>query len=227
LTFLPPIYPFLQSGELSRSVALTIVEVGAARGQDTLRLASLFPAARVIAFEPDPRNLEHLAKMAWPTNVTIIPAAIGERVGYTEFFLSDGLHPYDATERSRPWTYSSSLRPQTAHMAAQHPWVKFPGQVKVPMTTLDALVDDYRLAQIDLVWADVQGAEDLMVAGGQRALARTRFLFTEYADVPEYQGQVPLADIHRRLPGGEAAWRLREKWSGDALFERVGAGAGA
>jgi len=30
------------------------------------------------------------------------------------------------------------------------------------------------MTTIDFVWADVQGAEDLFIAGGQQALARTR-----------------------------------------------------
>lgn len=225
MTFLPPIYPFLQSGALDRAKPLVLVEVGAARGQDTQRLATLFPRARVIAFEPDPRNLEHLARMPWPPTVTIIPAAIGDTIGYTEFHLSDGMHPSDPTERTRPWTYSSSLKTPDPHMGELYPWVKFGQRVRVPMTTLDALVDDYKLDRLDLVWADVQGAEDMLVAGGQRALARTRFFFTEYADRPQYSGQIGLDEIHGRLPGGNAAWRLRDRWSDDALFERIGSDA--
>lgn len=68
--------------------------------------------------------------------------------------------------------------------------------------TLDTLVKTYGIDRVDVVWADVQGAEDLMIADGQIALACTSFLYTECTETNEYQGQIGLGEMLELLPGG-------------------------
>ena len=80
-------------------------------------------------------------------------------------------------------------------------------------------LDTYRaragLDLVDFVWADIQGAEADMIRGGRATLARTRYLFTEYADEELYEGQATLSEILALLPG----WRLVELWEEDVLLE--------
>jgi hypothetical protein len=54
--------------------------------------------------------------------------------------------------------------------------------------------------QIDLIWADTQGAEADLIAGGVEALAKTRFFYTEYSDDEWYEGQPNLKKILEMLP---------------------------
>ena len=87
------------------------------------------------------------------------------------------------------------------------------------MITLDSM--DF--SKVDWIWCDVQGAEDLVIAGGQETLARTRFFYTEYIECEAYEGQIGRDEIHRRLPG---TWRIAEdyrQWAqgGDCLFENL------
>lgn len=216
---LPPIYQFLSMGPLDEAGrSPTIVEIGAARGEDTLRLWSMFPRARFYVFEPDPRNIETL-KGILPPQVTLIEAAVSNQIGEATFHMSDGRH--NAPEhQGKPWSYSSSLKAPKDHLQV-YSWVSFDRTVTVPTTTLDAFVQHHGIQGIDFIWADVQGAEDLMIAGGQQALARTRYLFTEYADRELYSGQITLSQLHERLPGGTDAWKLLYRWPEDVLFKNL------
>lgn len=216
-----PVYMFLAtSGEFDLQGPTTVLEIGAAKGEDTQRLGGLFPKGRLFAFEPDPRNIAILRGGILPPHVTLIEAAIGAADGRATFHQSDGVHPDDPSFAPPEWTYSSSLKAPQEHLQ-KYPWVRFDRKVEVEVMSLDSFAQKHSVDKIDFIWADVQGAEDLMIAGGQRALAKTRYLFTEYADRPLYSGQITLQDIHRRLPGGENAWRLVSKWKEDALFKNI------
>ena len=58
----------------------------------------------------------------------------------------------------------------------------------------------------------------MVIDGGINALKRTRYFYTEFYDIEVYSGQLPLAEIHRRLPG---RWRIVERYPTDVLFENL------
>ena len=64
------------------------------------------------------------------------------------------------------------------------------------------------MEDIDFIWADVQGAEGDMIRGGQRALAKTRFLYTEYCNRELYEGQLSLRQMLGLLPEFEVVRRF-------------------
>jgi len=66
--------------------------------------------------------------------------------------------------------------------------------------TLDEALADYALGIVDLLWADLQGAEARMILGGQQTLAKTRYLFLEYYDTPLYDRQADLKGLVSFLP---------------------------
>ena len=54
--------------------------------------------------------------------------------------------------------------------------------LEVESVTLDKYVSDNDIGIIDFMWADVQGAEDMLITGGVNTFAtKVRFLYTEYA----------------------------------------------
>lgn len=198
-----------------------ILEIGAHYGQDTYRLRTLFPAATIYMFEPDPRNAYVIRGNLPQLKAELIEAAVGDRDGEAVFHLSSGTHPSDAHHKGkrtgpvRPWSQSSSLKAPKDHLA-KYPWVKFEQTAKVKVVTLDTFFAQRGIARADFIWADVQGAEDLMLAGGHTALARTRYLYTEYANHELYDGQINLQQIMQRLPG---EWRLLQVFNFDVLLE--------
>lgn len=182
----------------------TFFEIGAHVGTDTAQLAAV-PGATVHAFEPDPRN----AVPALP-NVVFNRAAVGDRDGAAPFYPS-------RARGDREWTCSGSLFAPTGHLTA-YPDVTFGAVIEVPVVTLDAYVRERGIGRIDFIWADTQGAEAALVRGGRAALARTRYLYTEYCDPPLYAGQPTRAELLALLRG----WRVLHDWpSGEAYADML------
>jgi FkbM family methyltransferase len=178
----------------------TFLELGAYDGRDTAWLSRI-AGVKVHAFEPDPRN-----NPPELLNVTLHRTAIADFNGEAAFILSK-------THSGDPWFQSSSLHPPKNHLT-RYP-VIFGKPVTVPTITLDTFCSEQRIEQIDFIWCDIQGAEGEMVRGGKRALARTRYLYTEYSDDEMYEGQATLADLMGMLPG----WKVVELWPDDLLLE--------
>ncbi len=199
-----------------------ILEIGAHHGHDTAELRALFPKASIWAFEPDPRNVYRLRKSGVHSVVNLVEAAVGDHDGTAEFRLSSGTPPVGDPHHvpgmgREAWSYSSSLKEPVKHLE-QVPWVRFEAKATVKVTRLDTFCAAQGIEAIDFLWADVQGAEDLLIAGGQAALARTSYVYTEYNEVEVYRGQIGLREIVRRLPG---RWEVIEDFGGDALLRNV------
>lgn len=212
------VYPLITQ-LLAGTTRPVIMEIGSHFGQDSRKLRELFPDATLYLFEPDPRNTYVIRQSLPALKGELIEAAIGAQDGDMLMHLSSGTNPAATITRSpatrRPWSQSSSLKAPKEHLR-RYPWVKFDQTTKVKVVTLDTFFAQRGLECVDLIWADVQGAEDLMIAGGQQALRKTRYLFTECSDVPLYEGQIGLAEIMQRLPG---SWRLVETFDYDVLLE--------
>jgi FkbM family methyltransferase len=183
--------------------ARTIVEIGAHEGGDTHFFAEAFPEAQIYAFEPDARALEIFKGRGSHPRIHLIEAAIGAHDGVADFHVSGGLMP-NASEGQKQryaqgWSKSGSLRAPKNHLV-DTPWVTFERTVPVQVMRLDTWAAAQGIEKIDFIWADVQGAEADMIAGGQKILASTRYLYTEYCDNELYEGQATLAQIVDLLP---------------------------
>ena len=198
------IYAWLQA-HLAGPDPKVIIELGAHRGEDTARLAAL-PGAVVHAFEPDPRN----TPPALP-NVIFTRAAVSQYDGKAQFYQSESCG-------DREWTCSGSIHEPTGHLDA-YPDVWFTEHtIMVPTVALDTYARQRGLRRVDLIWADVQGAERDLIAGGRETLKHTRYLYTEYCDPPLYEGQPSLREIMLLLPG----WQLLHDWpSGEAYADAL------
>jgi FkbM family methyltransferase len=198
---LTDIYAFLKS-RFSGPEAKVWLELGAHIGLDTVKLAA-FPGVRLHSFEPDPAN-----EIPALHNVTFNRAAVAAQDGSTSFHRS-------AWRGDIPWTCSGSIHPPTGHMSA-YPDVEFGEDITVPTVALDTYVRERGIGMIDFIWADIQGAERDMILGGQEALKRTRYLYTEYCDTPLYEGQPTLGEILELLPD----WKVLADWpSGEAFAD--------
>ena len=186
-----------------------VLEIGAAEGEDTVRylgaLEALGRPFRYIAFEPDQRNVWHLKRLKDKHPFELVAKAVGDRFGVAPWRASN--HPY-----------SGSVKAPVEHLTL-YPDITFGELDFVGMVRLD----DTPFAKVDWIWCDVQGAEDLVIAGGQETFTRTRFFYTEYLECEAYAGQIGRDEIHRRLPGKWAIAEDYHSWEkgGDCLFERL------
>src|SRR5262249_47069254 len=91
-----------------------ILEIGANDDTHTLQFLSLFPKAKLYAFEPDSRALAKFKARINDPRVRLFEVAIGAKDGSAEFHVSSGLPeempPEDRAQYPDGWDQSGSLR---------------------------------------------------------------------------------------------------------------------
>ncbi|WP_342641119.1 FkbM family methyltransferase [Rhodoligotrophos ferricapiens] len=129
------------------------IDVGANIGLFTLKAAKV--ASKVISVEPGSEagsQLKANVALNGYSNVTIVPKALADKAG------SATLHHVPLGDDPQAF---SLLSGDTAEAGET-----------VETTTLDLLVKDLGLARVDVVKMDVEGAEELVIAGAQETLTR-------------------------------------------------------
>jgi FkbM family methyltransferase len=193
-----------------------ILDIGCNDGSDTLWLLRLFKEGRVFSFEPDPRARKRFLEKVTDPRARLFPVAISRENGEAEFHVSDGSHPDEnvGVQCQGGWDLSGSLRKPKEHVEV-HPWVVFKEPITVETKRLDSWAEENGIGEIDLIWADVQGAEGDLIAGGKRTLEQTRYIYTEYNDHELYEGQMNLQGLLRLLPG----FKLLHDYGNDVLLK--------
>lgn len=183
-----------------------IVELGAHTGEEENWFSDAAQGKlRHIMVEPDTRNVKHLLDKPTGTDRRVIIAAVSRENGTAEFHFSD--NPRENNHAS------GSLKRPTGHL--EHlPWISFPHTGMVQTITLDTLFEWEKLDRIDLLWVDIQGAEKDMLAGGTKALEKTRYIFMEAEDIELYEGEALKPELIALLPG----WTLVEDFGSNILL---------
>jgi len=133
------------------------IDVGAHHGETTLGYANHNPGLTIYAFEPNLRAAATLIGRA--PNFIVIPMAVAETNGHAEFHINtfdaaSSLLPMDEGSR-RSWTGGDQLALKET--------------ITVPTLRLDTFLDFAKIARVDFLKIDTQGA-DLAVlrsAGGR------------------------------------------------------------
>jgi FkbM family methyltransferase len=182
---------FIQSLDIS-----TFVEIGAHFCTDTVDFRKMHPNARIVCFEPDPRNIKVIKELGNDKICELYEFALSNTNQPMDFHLSSG-NPRgkssDPLTLAHDWSFSSSLKQPTGHLE-QHRWITFPNSVKVNCTKLDDF-EPLKNVKIDFMWVDVQGAEDLVFSCAQETLKNTRYVYTEFSNYELYAGQLTLEKL--------------------------------
>jgi len=137
----------------------TIVDLGSNAGLSVIFFKHLYPAARVIAVEPNPRVLPRLrANVRGLDGVTVVPAAVASKDGQIALV--------DDTD-----TWAARTDPSVSDAANV-----------VRAITLASLFDEHGLQDVDLLKFDIEGAEFAALESGD--LSRIDHLVGELH--PEY-----------------------------------------
>ena len=132
----------------------TFYDVGANAGFFTLvGSRAIGPAGKCVAFEPVPENAESIREQIAAnelTNCQLVPEALSDSVGETTFCFDS----------------AGSSTGHFAELGASG------GQLTVRMTTLDEVAK--RLGMPDVLKVDVEGVEDLVIAGAASLLKAQR-----------------------------------------------------
>ncbi len=208
-----PIFEILPTLIFTPPVA--VLEIGAANGWDTQKIYDCIKPIDYFAFEPDSRNIDSFKAqdVSRYKEVQLFQCAVGAVNSIQEFNASTGYNPHFQCDH----TLSGSLKTPKKHLEV-FPHAEFKYKINVRVIRLDDFIDLFSIPSIGFIWCDVQGAEDLVIQGGQKALSRTKYLFTEYYEEEMYEGQIGAEEIYRRLPGN---WEVMNKWEADILFRNL------
>lgn len=139
---------------LARSGSL-VVDIGANIGYFTIIMAeAVGDRGAVLAFEPDAQNLRLMRRAVLRsgfTNVTVVPAAVGERTGSALLYVNPD-HPGD-----------HRIYPIDTHRKCQ----------EVPLCSLDDYLERTdQMWELSVIKIDVQGAELRVLRGMEKTLRR-------------------------------------------------------
>lgn len=175
-----------------------IIHAGACRGEETVKLYTTYWRS-IIALEPDPRNIDILrsrladVQQSHPFPLKAYPFAVGDQDGRAILRQSNNI---DGT----PWPESNTIKDVKLHKQ-QSPELNWDATVEVGMTTLDTLWKNLGEPFVFMLYSDVEGAEKEMLAGAQKMLKRTRWVFTEWSKSERYAGALGLDETMKMLPG--------------------------
>ena len=165
-----------------------IIEIGSNIGMTTSLFLKTFPEAKIFCFEPDPSLVSRFKNNIKNKNVSLFEFAIGNTNGTTAFFRSSG------TNALEDRTQSGSIKKPKNHLS-QHPDIVFKEKISVPIIRLDDWFKDQNIDEVDFIWADVQGAEEDLILGATEVLKKTKYFYTEYSNLEDYEGQISLKKI--------------------------------
>lgn len=205
---------------------LTILDIGACEGLDSVRYAKLFPQSKIYAFEPLEANIDKIRKYKKhfkTTNIEVVPQALSDKEGTATFHVSSG-NPEG--KESDEWDYgnkSSSLLPPDKKLHELHKWLKFEEKVEVATNTLNNFCQSYSIDEIDFIHMDVQGAELMVLKGAGDFLRRIKLIWMEVEEVSLYEQQ-PLKPEVQSFMAKNGFVKVKDTVndiSGDQLYVRA------
>jgi FkbM family methyltransferase len=195
---------------------VTILELGCYDGNDTTKMrkccAEHAKSHRHIALEANPKLIKHAKGAFAHPGMELIQAAVCEFDGEVDLHVSTGSAGCPAE-----YLGSSSINRPTG-VRIDYPRMRFDETLRVPAITLDSLVASRGITRVDFIWADIEGAEKRMIAGGlRRCFPMARYFYTEYSNGGLFENDATLDDIRAMLPD----WEIAEDYGGNVLLVNI------
>jgi FkbM family methyltransferase len=163
-----------------------ILDVGANIGQSVDHYRTASPSCVIHCFEPNPDAFEKLISHCHDRiDVKLLNIALTNYSGIINFY---------AARRSE---LSSLLRTESWLSALSSDDKYEATELCVPCTTLDQYCHEMEIKKVDVLKIDVQGAELIVLKGGQKMLSNARIglVYLEVMLAETYVGQVTLAQL--------------------------------
>lgn len=144
--------PFIQPGAVA-------FDIGAHLGDRSAAFHAL--GAKVVALEPQPDLAKWFKRLVNQPSITLLPLAAGQSAGFAEIAISPGNPTLS--------TLATEWREQIGERNAGFSQVRWEQRLKVTVTTLDALIEEY--GEPSFIKIDVEGFEAEVLAGLSRPVA--------------------------------------------------------
>ena len=170
-----------------------ILDIGSYRLEDSLIFSNLFPQSKIWAFECDFRNLETIKKVKYPFNICVVPYAVCDKDGKTEFWLSETL------DGDKDYYLSNSIHKPERHLI-KYPISFFNTPIYIQCCKLDTWIENNILNEpIELAWVDLNGGEGEFINGFRKHIHNLHLLWIEAFEDPLYENQVDVNWIKNEL----------------------------
>ena len=192
-----PILPELQI-LFTEDAPITIFDIGACEGEDSIRYATMFPKSNIYCFEPLPGNYEKIKdniRKHKKNNIYPYCIALSNESGHSRFHVSSG-RPENAAPGDE-WDYgnkSSSLLPPDK-VSSYHNWLKFENVISVETRKLGDFCRKSKISVIDFIHLDVQGAELMVLDGAEGFINTIKSIWMEVEAVSLFKNQPLKKDI--------------------------------
>lgn len=165
------------------------VEVGAFKGDTSMRVKRRHPDARVVAFEANPNNHSHFYSRFQhdKRGVEYLNMAVADKPGDITFKVIREMHGRQVAQRVGR---SSLLARNDATVVYDDVIVK-----AVTLDTFFATDTSNRCA----MWVDVEGAIGLVIGGAQEFLKKVELIMVEVEETNFWEGQWLAADVVKSL----------------------------
>lgn len=162
---------------------LTVIDIGANKGQFSLLCRELFPDAKIVAFEPLEGPAEKYRKLfQGDPMVKLHQTAIGRTRGPQEIHISKRID-------------SSSLLPISSEQSKVFPGTEAVGTETISVAPLTDFIDDLDTGKNTLLKIDVQGFELEVLKGCGVFLSNVDYCYIECSYRELYTGQAFANDI--------------------------------
>ena len=175
-----------------------ICEIGSRDALDGIYLSIALEAAECHVFEPNPASIQtclaNLARYGRGCNISFNALALSEAEGPVEFF------PVNPEKSANKDLGFSSMFPVNPAYASERRGRIIQDRITVDATTLDCYFQG-RQRGPDLLWIDVEGAEILVLAGGEIVLKGVTLIHIEVSFRPMQVGKPLWWEIDGYLRG--------------------------
>jgi FkbM family methyltransferase len=163
-----------------------ILDIGSRDGCQSLELNRWFPHAKIFAFEPVKENYDFTVKnVQLIGNIRVYPYAINNYNGKTKFY-----EVYNGN------VGASSLLKTTNHWRSSQ-WVQ--KETEVDCIILSDWLIENNINNVDLIWMDVQGAENIVLDSLQDYLKNVKIIATEVGLEELYYGSTSKHELDNKL----------------------------
>ncbi len=211
--------------KLDPALVRVVFDVGARDCTESAGFASAYPGATVFAFECNPAMLPQCrAAAAAEARIVLTEKAASDQSGRLAFFPINQALTGTGIAAGNPG--ASSLFQATGAYPEER-YVQ--DRVEVDAIRLDEFCAAHSVADIDVLWMDVQGAELLVLRGLGGLLARVKFIHVEAEFFEIYRGQALFPEIDALLRAAGftlAGFTSYSQYAADAFYAGADSGYG-
>jgi FkbM family methyltransferase len=194
-----------------------IWDIGSRAGNDTKEIASRFPLAELCAFEPNPDTFPQVQQNSLNSygKIKAFNVALSNSDENIIFYQIDRIKTETTWADGNPG--ASSLFPASG----RYPFEKYvQNPIEVASKRAETLILSGECPPPNLIWMDVQGAEQLVLEGFGAMLENVDFIYVELSLDYIYSGQALAHDVVKYL-SRYFYWHSTPRtgsWQFDAVF---------